>query len=208
MKMLNEGYYNSLSDVECYKGKSSQTQRYTDESGLCNFSENTQMRGLNLKSRNMLDSNIIWNLGNCNISEANKFDITNNVYYCERKIVNSNIWKGNIALMYPSDYGYATSGESIVSRNNCLAKDLSSWSSDCYNNDWLYTSNIYQWTLTSNTNTSYDNVFNIKPDGRSAHDSTDYIMSVRPVLFLNSSVKITSGNGSQQNPYNLIQVFQ
>lgn len=34
-------------------------------------------------------------------------------------------WKGLVGLMYPSDYGYATSGGSITNRTTCLNKSLS-----------------------------------------------------------------------------------
>ena len=46
--------------------------------------------------------------------------------------------------MYPSDYGYATSGGSTSNRTSCLNSELYNWdsASDCYNNDWLYNSAI------------------------------------------------------------------
>ena len=50
--------------------------------------------------------------------------------------------------MYPSDYGYATSGGS-AGRDICLATALQNWAeTNCYSNDWLYNHIIF-WTLTS-----------------------------------------------------------
>ena len=56
---------------------------------------------------------------------------------------------GEVGLMYPSDYGYATSGGSTTSREECLAAALNSWNdySDCKNNDWLFNGS-HQWTIT------------------------------------------------------------
>ena len=48
-------------------------------------------------------------------------------------------WTGNLGLMYPSDYGYASSG--TVSGTSCRTIALKSWGSsanvNCRNNDWL-----------------------------------------------------------------------
>jgi hypothetical protein len=64
---------------------------------------------------------------------------------------NATTWTGKIALMYPSDYGYATSGGSITNRDTCLTLSLYNWKdssySDCKNNDYLYDSSYNQWTL-------------------------------------------------------------
>ena len=58
----------------------------------------------------------------------------------------STSWTGKVGLMYPSDYGYATSGGTTTNRASCLAKEMYNWDdssvSDCKNNDWMYNSNI------------------------------------------------------------------
>ena len=67
-------------------------------------------------------------------------------------------WVGEVGLMYPSDYGYATSGGSTTDREACLAKELYNWDessfSDWKNNDLLFNGSI-QWTLTPSS--SYSN---------------------------------------------------
>ena len=69
--------------------------------------------------------------------------------------------------MYPSDYGYATSGENNTNRETCLNTALYNWDglsvSNCKNNDWLYTRSC-QWTLTPNSSNS-NNVFNVNSNG-------------------------------------------
>ena len=149
-------------------------------------------------------SNAKWNLGG---SSANN-DITTSMFYerergAEVYSGRPTEWTGQIGLMYPSDYGYATSGGSTTDRASCLAKELYNWDSvsDCYNNDWLYDSSNHQWTLTPLSAYSdhvvtlasfvYYNVVNY----------TDHAVS--PTLYLSSNVRISGGDGSKTNPFTL-----
>ena len=112
-------------------------------------------------------------------------------------------WIGKIGLMYPSDYGYATSGGSTTNRETCLNTALYNWdrSSDCYNNDWLYKSGTYQWTLTSHSSNS-SGVFIVISLGYVTSSSADYATrDASPALYLNSNVKISGGEGTESNPY-------
>ena len=116
-------------------------------------------------------------------------------------------WIGKIGLMYPSDYGYATSGGTTTNRASCLAKELFNWDSsshsDCKNNDYLYDSSSTQWTITPNSSYSYG-VFYVSTSGRVYHRHA-YLpgYSVSPVLYLNSNVTITGGTGASTEPYTL-----
>ena len=52
------------------------------------------------------------------------------------------VWIGKVALIYPSDYGYATAGGGTTNRNSCIGTiNTNIWNnssySDCKNNDWL-----------------------------------------------------------------------
>ena len=113
---------------------------------------------------------------------------------------------GKIGLIYPSDYGYATGGGSTTSREECLAKELYNWTdsnySDCKNNDWLYDSSSYQWTITSYSGGSSD-VFRVISTGRVFSLNAHYSSAVRPVLYLDSMVEITGGTGTSSDPYTL-----
>ena len=106
--------------------------------------------------------------------------------------------------MYPSDYGYATSGGSTTDREICLNKELYNWdsSSECYNNDWLYKSGTYQWTLTPYASPSYG-VFDVYSDGSLGNNSAGATRGVSPALYLNSNVKISGGSGTEESPYTL-----
>ena len=116
-------------------------------------------------------------------------------------------WVGKIGLMYPSDYGYATSGGTTTNRASCLAKELFSWNSssysDCKNNDYLYNSSLYQWTITPDSSHS-NRVFYVVATGYVynyvARNSSS---SASPVLYLKSTVEITGGDGTSGNPFTL-----
>ena len=111
-------------------------------------------------------------------------------------------WTGKVGLIYPSDYGYATSGGSTTDRASCLAKKLYNWNnssvSDCKNNDWL--SLISLWTMTpiSNGNAM---IFNVISDGMVDTDTASLRYSVKPVVHLKSTIKVITGSGTKDSPY-------
>ena len=112
-------------------------------------------------------------------------------------------WVGKIGLMYPSDYGYATHGGTTTNRYECLGHVMYSWNqfSECYNNDYLYDSSFHQWTLTPASSYSYS-AFLVYVDGY-VRDGYVYYSSnsVSPVLYLKSTVQITGGEGTSENPF-------
>ena len=152
-------------------------------------------------------SNAKWNLGGTGNYTSSGNGLTSHFYGYERGTTvytgRPAEWIGQIGLMYPSDYGYATSGGSTTDRTSCLAKELFNWDSvsDCYNNDWLYDSSNHQWTLTPYSGIS-SIVFN--PYGY-LNDSTasNAYYAVSPVLYLSSNVKISRGDGSENSPFEL-----
>lgn len=108
--------------------------------------------------------------------------------------------------MYPSDYGYATSGGATKNREACLANELSNWNnsslSDCKNNDWLYNSNNYQWTLSIYSSTPAS-AFVVCKNGYLASYGASYSYAFRPIVFLKSDIEITGGTGTESDPYQL-----
>ena len=108
--------------------------------------------------------------------------------------------------MYPSDYGYATSGGTTKDRAACLAKELYNWDSsafsDCKGNDYLLDANNYQWTLAPRSANAYG-VFSVYPGGYVYIRSAFYDYSVRPVLFLKSNIQVDKGTGAKSDPYTL-----
>ena len=212
MKLLNPGYesesvggslyWNSESGT-CYDGPENSTTS-------CNFTST----GIKDKLKNML-GNAVWNTGalTTNYQIASEFyteergtingKICTSGSYCNDTVSRTTTWTGKIGLMYPSDYGYATSGGSGADRATCLNTDLSIWSrnSDCYNNDWLFNSFI-QWTLSPcAASNSAHRIYPVYYSGEVAHDDASNPKVVRPAGYLLPSVKISSGTGSESDPF-------
>ena len=161
-------------------------------------------------SRDMIET-VTWKLGGVAFYTSASNGLASHFYGYERgKRVYSGrprTWSGKVALMYPSDYGYATSGGSTTNREACLAKELYNWNSssfsDCKNNDWLYDSSTTQWTLTQGSLVSYY-VFAVYRTGLVVDtDGASYSDGVRPSVYLTSNVKISGGDGTANNAYTL-----
>ena len=157
-------------------------------------------------TRNAIEE-VVWNLGGIeayNTSTASMF------YTAERGTTvytgRPTTWTGKVGLMYPSDYGYATSGGTTKDRASCLAKELSNWDSsdfsDCKGNDYLLDANNYQWTLAPTSADAYL-VFDVARDGLVYSDLAYYTAAVRPVLFLKSNIQVDKGTGAKSDPYTL-----
>ena len=169
---------------------------------------NTYYNSINLADQNLIGETL-WNLGG---SKDAINILTSSFYEIERgQEINENSqaeWVGKIGLVYPSDYGYATIGGSITTRDMCLEIDLYHWSygdvmyPDCYNNDWLYDNTSWQWTLTSVTS-NMQNAFYIGHKGDIRYNLTEYPTIAYPVFYLKSEVKFSGGNGTKENPYQL-----
>ena len=158
-------------------------------------------------TRNAIES-VVWNLGGLSSS----VNTTSTFYNAERGTTvysgHATTWTGKIGLMYPSDYGYATSGGSTTDRATCLAKEMRNWDSslvsDCKNNDYLYKSGYFQWTLAP-ISSDFNSAFFVSSGG-CVRD--DYLvlnpLVVRPAAFLKSNIFITDvGIGTSESPYQL-----
>ena len=193
-EVLNNGPYYNRTSGTCPSGQNGTTVK-CDFSGI----------GLIEKSKQMI-SLTTWKLGGSNTYK----DATAQMFYERERGTNVYSgrpieWTGYIGLMYPSDYGFATSGGSTNGRSSCLEKELYNWESssysDCKNNSWLYYSSNYQWTLTSDAGNS-NIVFSVYKSGSVYNSSYAYhVYNVRPSLYLKSSIEFISGIGTESEPY-------
>ena len=161
-------------------------------------------------TRNAIES-VVWNLGGtANYSSASS-GLASHFYGYERGTTvysgHAPTWTGKIGLMYPSDYGYATSGGSTTDRAACLAKEMYNWDgsdvSDCKNNDYLYKSGYSQWTLAPDSSRSYY-AFYVYSAGVVYANLVLNTSAVRPVAFLKSNISITNvGTGTSESPFQL-----
>ena len=147
--------------------------------------------------------NAKWNLGGNSTYQG----LYANDYYTFERGTNvysgrSAEWTGKIVLMYPSDYMYA--GD----LSKC-SKDGYNWDTDttnCRDTSWLRNISAIQWTLAPRS--SFSNVvFCVYNSGFVGNNNlrVTYSLASRPVLFLNSTVEITGGDGTSGNPFILVQ---
>ncbi len=220
MKLLNPGYESESVGGSLY---------WNNQSGKCYYSNNNGTTSCNFTSKGIKDklktliSDAVWNTGSKGTNDwssasggltkhfyayersSNTGKICSSGNYCNDTVERTTKWTGKVGLMYPSDYGYATSGGDTTDRATCLNKELYNWSdnsvSDCKNNDWLFNSS-YQWTLSPYANSSYANdAFLVVGSGIVGYNDAYNYYGVRPVVYLTSNVGIQSGDGSRGNPF-------
>ena len=202
-------YWNTPSSVETNKND------WTKAGSMYYLNENY----LNSLENSSLIENMKYNLGNVSInSDGFITGIAKEVYtqergttVCDSSITsnshsnNCNIWNGNqaswngkIALLYPSDYGYA-------SDTSNWSKDLSSaYSNGISLNNWMYNNISYASWFLSPASNNPDSVSDVNLDGSLRRYGTDGIgVALRPVLSLGSQAMIITGSGSINDPYEL-----
>ena len=122
---------------------------------------------------------------------------TKDFYGFERKISGSDYYSSNnptnvvnsIALMYVSDYGYAASDECKSTLKNY---------DTCKDDNWLFLGSEEYFVTPYGVNANQVYVGGTFVGGACV-DGNKY--AVRPVLYLKPNIKIISGNGTSDNPY-------
>ena len=107
--------------------------------------------------------------------------------------VSSIIYRAKVGLMYASDYGYAA--------------DFSMWAVNLNKYDggavitanWMYMG-LFDWTITPNTDYAWS-AYVIHSSGNLSDNSVYNWASIRPVFYLDSSVKYISGSGTSFSPF-------
>ena len=157
------------------------------------------------KDQAKIDSNYVWKLG----GSSSWDNVTTQMFYESERGTEvyegrPTEWTGSIGLMYPSDYGFSTSGGSTTNRSSCLATVSYGWNDsdgeDCRNNSWLYDSSSNQWTLAPFASYSYP-VFHTTNGGFVYFSIASISYAVRPTLYLQPTVEIASGTGTSSDPY-------
>ena len=172
---------------------------------------------LNSLENSSLIENMKYYLGNVNTDNGPITGITKEIYtqergttVCDSSITsnshsnNCNIWNGNqaswngkIALLYPSDYGYA-------SNTSNWSKDLSSaYSNGLSLNNWMFNNEMAGTWFLSPASDFPDYVSVVLIDGGLSRDDADSYVALRPVLSLGSQAMIITGSGSINDPYEL-----
>ena len=186
MNLLNGAYLNSENGTGgeyCY-GYSTRVP------SNCDYRES----GINDTYRPMIE-NVTWYLGGYSDTSA-----TVEAFYGYER--GDTVYNGRptsttgyIGLMYLSDYGYSVLASSCARTTN-----LGSYSTaSCAGQSWLALG-AEGWTITPSSST-LNGVFFVTTSGSLASNAAYAGISARPVLYLDSSVYIIDGNGSQSDPY-------
>ena len=193
--LLNSGAYYNRTTGQYYNNSTT--------ASTLDFTSN----GLTETAKNQIDK-ITWKLGGTGNDNSTN---TIQFYAYERGTTvytgRPTEWQGKVGLMYPSDYGYATSGGSTSNRTSCLNKELYNWDdssySDCKNNDWLLDSSTTQWALAPYSSDA-DHVFYVSNAGfASGYTFACAQYAVRPSVYLISKTSILGGEGTLENPYTI-----
>ena len=107
-----------------------------------------------------------------------------------------------IGLIYPSDYGYASTDASC--RQNLRSgltytNNAYGGTPTCKNNNWLY-NGVWYWTISPDSSNAR-HVFYVSSGGTLGIRNALYRVGVRPSLYLKSDIKIVSGSGTSSDPY-------
>ena len=117
--------------------------------------------------------------------------------YCNDSVTRTTTWQGKIGLIYPSDYGYASTDTSCRANIN----DYTNY--PCKNTNWLH-SGSYYWTLSPHAASDFANdAWNVDSSGYVGSGHAYYGYGVRPSVYLKSNVHIMGGDGSSTNPYRI-----
>ena len=221
-KIVNNSLYWNSQDGMCIE------PNYNWYINTCDFTG----IGLTDSTKKFIDS-VIWDTGTYNENDyysltSKPIDFygwertgTRNKYkkqdYANDEVDRTAYWTGKIGLMYLSDLGFSTSGDSIVSRRECLNKNMlydntmitlnNSWfkSHECYNNTWLATDAYQESTF------NFDDQYGISSGfvyrNGDGYTFTTWLANggnIHPVFYLKNNTIISSGDGTKDNPYKLL----
>ena len=198
MKLLNGGYenesvggslYYNIGSGICYNGSNNATVS-------CDFSES----GLSEEAKSMT-SKVVWYLGGKDSRTTSNTGEDDYIQERNNQVINTRplSWLGEIGLIYISDYSYTfANGVSDTCYNTIMSCNVSEGSKS-----WLYKSNTGMYTIVHRLGITRD-IYSVSTYGASVYfggaAGTNYVY---PTLYLNSNIKITSGDGSSENPYRL-----
>ena len=101
-------------------------------------------------------------------------------------------YEAKIGIMYPSDYGFATTPDYWTT-------NLNSYSSVAYQKDWLYLG-LIEWLLSPYSGDSNHAWFVASTGVVGFSSYVTYTAAVRPSFYLLSSVNFAGGDGTASSP--------
>ena len=133
-----------------------------------------------------------WNIGMLDSGANSQEDLSLEIQQeCSTK------WNGKVAIVSMSEYLRTNSN---AEKCNTIDKVISNYS-NCNNTNWLFSGATSTMSaIDGGGNLLYYILDNGRPNPMVYPSST---APIRPVLYLSSDIKITGGDGSQSNPYEL-----
>ena len=163
------------------------------ESEMSTYLNGEYYNGLNTEAKEMVKQDAIYKVGvlNQNNSQTTSTDVSQ---------VNAAKWKGKVALIDATEYVRASTNSS------CTGIGAYWNSSSCYNNNsshnWMYLNDVW-WTMSPYSISYSSFVWNVYSSGTITSDIASTSTGVRPVVTLSPDIKITGGDGSSTNAYQL-----
>ena len=227
MKLLNPGYENNkvlhdsgseiVTNNSLYWNKKS--GKCLNSGGLSTtFCDFTSI-GLNDSAKSMIDS-VLWNTGAISNDTQNltpyqmytyergdkngKTDFDSSSYPTTDLVDRTTTWFGKVGLPYPSDYIMASGDGSGNDRSKCMSSNSNVYGDCSSNNNWMGVnlssplmtmSPIYGASFPSFTAAMITALYTMPA-------ANNYYV-LKPTVYLNPKVKITSGSGTQNDPFNI-----
>ena len=206
-EFLNDYYYGGKT-ITCYSDSTtSWTEGLTAKNEIITCPD---INKINDTAKSMIQ-NTTWYLGGTTYKTSDppvETYTVNELYTSERgtKVYSKHATTSTdyIGLIYPSDYGYASTDASC--RQNLRSgltytNNAYGGTPTCKNNNWLF-KGVWYWTISPDS--SYANrMFNVYGGGDLNSGYAFYLESVRPSVFLKSDIKIVSGSGTKDDMFKL-----
>ena len=194
MTLLNTGpYYNRTSgytQLACSTGYDTTVS----ETAICNYESN----GLTDNAKNQISSTK-WYLGNVTYGDDGKD--SQGTYQEERSTSvwsgNKQTWDGKVALIYPSDYMFASSS---CYNNATIGYNYDD--STCTSTNWLFTNNLF--LVVSPRSSRSGSAMSVGNSGAViSHKAYDSSGGLRQSVYLDSSVKYIGGDGTAKKAFEI-----
>ena len=107
-------------------------------------------------------------------------------------------WNGKVGLISHSDYINANSNQELCGTDKINYENYET----CRNDDWMYISGTYWWTLSPYAGAS-PYVWFVYNDGHLDSSAPYYSRGVRPAVYLTASLSL-SGSGTESDPFTIM----
>ena len=135
---------------------------------------------------------VSWKVSGYNSDSNALLSTTAKTFYTAEVTSATKTATAKIGLMYPSDYGYATTQDYWTTY-------LYDYNTAAKNTDWILLGSL-EWLLSPDSRTSFS-AWLVFSNGRVNAGVVDTSYAVRPSFYLSSSVNYVSGDGTQNSPF-------